>query len=763
MNMTMKRKIAFSLFLACTILLSSCAQPVKTTEPDTVLNTESRIPGSITTIPGEPGSVQKTEGTTEKTSSDYLITSKSLVEGAYKALTLEENAANEKKLLQYAHQPEYNCEGGTTSRDSSKFNLGLGYDGYHPVENYSLSEATMKLDHDLMKSLNVDAIRTWSPDGGGWIDGKKAAGINVVPQIQQLDKNNFPGTVYAKHSDGSDAEYSIDFLSTANRDRLAQNARNLANTVKTRQDRVPFVLLGNEYSLFSQNRTGQYRLAGYGTDMLNDFRTNYLPARFGTIAKFRTETGATASSWATVNPNANTTVAYEFWRYLRQGFNEFMKIGYDAFKSVAPEIPVTYAALMGRLNPTCDDAGLNFLDYGGQNLYPNWFEDFSGYAAKLDNLCSLNPGKPIMITETGQRTMFDDMSAQQAARAYKQQLALLFMRSQVQGIFSYSYSDFIWAGMSPDDPQTTWGIVTGPYRTPKPTFFSVKKLYADFVRFNSRISKPSYTPLVTISNQFIDEMLTNGWNYNEICRILSAKGIPYRTMYSEDMHNVANYPTNKLILMDDILANNPDGSKDAKAGLKAFLNKNGTSMLSFSAKPPKSLYNNGAASTWEEEYKAFAAGKVSLSSEDNVYQYDLAWDALAPFVQGDFVQGKVTPKANTIDNDAVRIIDLFSDTDPMALWDMQAHLMYSNGRVVLMLCNTSPMKLENIKVTVGINNGIKFYATPSVIGCDSDIVVSKAEAASIPEWVPSTGVVYQTINIDNFDTYAFIDLGVAKQ
>ena len=78
--------------------------------------------------------------------------------------------------------------------------------------------------------------------------------------------------------------------------------------------------------------------------------------------------------------------------------------------------------------------------------------------------------------------------------------------------------------------------------------------------------------------------------------------------------------------------------------------------------------------------------------------------------------------------------------------------------------NTGDKVIDNVDITVGVNNGVHFNLHPQLMRGDKNVSVSSPSRANIPSWVDDTvdsKIAYGTISIRNLDTYAYINIGMA--
>ena len=234
----------------------------------------------------------------------------------------------------------------------------------------------------------------------------------------------------------------------------------------------------------------------------------------------------------------------------------------------------------------------------------------------------------------------------------------------------------------------------------------------------------------------------------------------------DEAKNISNIDTNKMILMDSVLYQNPDGSNDVSAALANYINTGGQ-IISYTSDVCKPLYGIGSSFTAKTKELLQDKYKNGLKFSSNDLSWNtVIWNELAPFIHGDFIQGKVKATKNTINESVIRILD--SDTGKSvnaddAKWDVQQQLVFKDGNVYLCIVNTSEKIIDRLDITIGVSASAKMNFHPEVLRADGNVSVSKPSRANVPSWIGNMNstVSYGTLSINNLDTYAFINLGKA--
>lgn len=643
--------------------------------------------------------------------------------------------------------------GGSDVR-TSDFIRGMGGTFYHSTEKWDRSEQTKALDNANLNELNVNSLRTWGesikneytpPTGIDYIGNISPAGV--------LDK-----TVY---SDGGTGTYL--FAAQDALTKLVDLLRpTLLNTNITSVNKM--FLLGNEYRIYHTNAAGAYDYSGFDDITLRKFCQEWCKSRFGTISRLNALCGTDYSSFDAVIPTANRRLIFEFWLFQREVFRSLMSDVVSQSKSINPSVPWGYAGIMGRNDPLGNDLYLDFLDYTSQNLYWTWTQSFPQFSFQIDNLTAWSETAPVVITETGIPNYMTEETYAAAARNYKQTLNIFYMRPRVIGTYIYNYTvssaDLV-------ERSDTWGMVK-PDRTRYPAFDAVAQVYTDFKYLDQFYNGASNTPLVALTNQLTDELVSRqSFSSPNIASVLYAKGVPVQIVPSDDASRINTLEESRLILNDVTLYQNPDGSGDVSTALNKYLQR-GNKIITFNSAVPKPLYGVGdafTASSMSGLKRKLGSGFTaeSMGTTDS----DALWQSLGKFIHGDFAEGKVAVQSGKVDESAVRVLDSYAYNnigiyDPT--YDLQMQMVYKNGSIYLCVVNTGDKVIDNVDITVGVNNGVHFNLHPQLMRGDKNVSVSSPSRANIPSWVDDTvdsKIAYGTISIRNLDTYAYINIGMA--
>ena len=646
--------------------------------------------------------------------------------------------------------------GGSAVR-TREFVRGAAYGAYHATEGWNLSEKTKAKDEANFKELAVMSIRDYTgglntQDGYNYYRslGRTLSDTYGLDTGQSILSNGKPGGHLWINQDSLNNCIN----------KVVANISQITDT-----SAMEVMLLGNEEQWKNQYIdengvwTGKYYDSGFDPETLGAFRNYWLKGRYGTIGNLNKLLDTEYRSFADIDPNDTVWLKTEFWLFRRQVFENFYHKLYDAAKKANPLAKFGLAKFVGR-TPDSDDVALSFMDYGCQNLYAEGYGDMFWYTSKMAQLYSISNGKPCFNTESGftecSGGKITNVSLNRAARNFKQLISLTYMQPQMQGMYVYQYS-----GTEDLSIGFSWGL-TSPMREKRPAYFAVKQAYNDIKYLDTFMVGVSSTPLVGITHRLIDQLCGNGSNDSEvIMHPLSTMGVGVTVVTADDAESVNSFNLDRLILNDIALNQNPDGSNDVGTALKNYLGNTNNKMLTFNRKVPYSVFNKVNAFTASDINELTA--KYSNVEYENVSKsdYNKTWKILAPFVHGDFVNGKVAASKGTINESAVRILDTFSTVDSEKRWDVQQKLLFKNGHVYLEIVNCGEEPIDQITVTLGVNKGVKFNLHPEMLRCDGEVTVSKPSRAVLPEWTDSTAVSYGSIVVDGLDTYAFIDLGMA--
>ena len=648
------------------------------------------------------------------------------------------------------------------------FVRGVGEGVWHDTEGWGLSEATQRQDRFNYDELLINSVRSWGffptdKDMQAYFERTGNTMIGTMGHAQAA-----PGP--SAFADGTPAGQN--FFEPD----LAEKVYNiLAYLADFKQlDGMECILMGNEQSYLGQNADGDYMLAGFDEDTQKAFKTQWLPDRFGTVKKLNEQCGLACKGFGDVFALENDRIKLEYWLFLRAGFEKIMEYSVNRLRSENPGLKFGYAKFMGRRNPSADDAYMRFMDYGTQNLYWQWYRDSNRFMVKLDELCGSSWEKPVYLTEYGMQNMYHMDGQKMAARRYKQTLTGIFMRPQSQGVQLFCYAGQ-YDAHTLEDPEWSWGL-TWPNREKKLSFYAIKQLFHHFHQLEERFAGDMHnTPLVAMTNQLTDELTTGVYDCDKVCRVLYAKGIPVRFLQTDNLAGMTGCTTDKMLLMDTDLAQNPDGSEDVSQALADYLKEDGRAMLSLNAAVPYPHYGAGdvfTAENWNDLSAKFD-GKVK-SEPVNTLNPNAVWEKVAPFIHSDFAAGKVKTAKGASDETVIRILDSADyrgnyrwDWRHEELpagnqrWDVQQSLVFANGRVYHFLINMGDEEIENLTVTYGIAKNAEVDWFPQMLCMDGEVICHTNSEAEQPAWLAGRecAVDLKTLIINGLDTYAVIDLG----
>ena len=632
--------------------------------------------------------------------------------------------------------------GGEVER-SEEFTRGVGASFYYYNENYNGQNDQYIFNsewaQDYLDELQINSLRFWgSPNNGNLnsLQSKNRTGMftSVAVDYEKSTSNN-----------NSNVEVGIKF---------SQTTENAFKAIKERLSGLTTFagikghLLGNEYTNHVYtNSTHHY--GGYDDYTQTQFKTVWLAERFGTIENLKAKLGYTGNDWATwtdvpavVQWNGASwqkKLWLEFYQYQQTQFENLMRSAYEMEKSDYPNISVGYAKSVDDNGPYSDDADLSFLDFGGQNLYytPSLDENddytpgFDNFSYAMQNQVSLYGNKPFFATETGLQN-----NVQNSVTQYKQLLSMLYMHPQIAGAYAYTFSS----------PDGDWSLVN-QNKVANSNFYAVKKAYADFKYLDNFFVGSSESPIAAYTNGKLDKLI-GSISAKTINSVLSAHGVSTKAIQSDNANQIANLGVKKLILADKILNQNPDGSDDTAAALNTYASSK--KVISLQNNDLNTLYGSNTGLNNLKANSNYTAKNTDIDDQTEI------WNDLAEFLHGDFVAGEVELEENTIDSNAVRVID----TTATDISNLEQTLLYKNGHLYLCLVNTS-VNSNDVTVTIGVNDGVAINFRPRILAADGSVSVSKPVNAIAPSWTDETEIRYGTLNVSNLDSYVYIDLGMA--
>ena len=495
--------------------------------------------------------------------------------------------------------------------DGPGFLRGMGWSPWHAVYGWGRPPEVVAQDYKILADLHVNALRTWGPASRKGCDAHHKHGLYLVPQLR---RGKMPRMKFKDGKEGFPVYTAQEALAD-----IRSHATALATSLKGHPGVVAYNL-GNEYSWVGRNKSGSYQSLGFDAATQQAFH-EALRGRFGSIGRWNKLTGRTDASFDAIVPSTGTgkDLAYwEWWRYQREVFGEFLRAGHKALREVDPRTPVTYALLCGgRWDAATEDAALDFLELQGDNLYYHWSKDWGPYCLRLAR--RIGPGRPILITESGVNTWtFKDPGV--SARLMKQMLWVLALHPEVRGIFPFVYCDEWWHGpdrKAQDVSGDAWGIVTAD-RKAKATYAPLRDTYAEFERLHEFMSTRQSPIEVLVTDQAIDRWRgVAGPGVGDVCRELYRRGMSFRLVSLLRPADLKATKCKRLVLLDSTIPDEPDGASPARDALAAF-SAQGGQILYLCDKPWRGLYlpDGGPAAM---------AAKVIAATGD-------AWPAIQAFL-----------------------------------------------------------------------------------------------------------------------------------
>ncbi|MDX9978871.1 MAG: beta-galactosidase [Lentisphaeria bacterium] len=473
--------------------------------------------------------------------------------------------------------------------DEVPFLRGMGWSPWHATHGWNRPPEVVARDYEYLADLQVNALRTWGPAKREGMERQwREHGLYLVPQVRQIST---PKMAFADGKGGHAA-----FALPEARAALAEQATALAKELAGGAGLAAYNL-GNEYSWVGANQSGQYQSQGFDEGTLAAFRRN-LEHRFGDIGAWRRLTGGGETSFAEIVPpkgSDDSLLYWEWWRFQRETFGAFLRGGHEAIRSVDPRTPVTYALLCGnRWDAATEDADLPFLELQGDNLYYHWDKNWLGYSVRLAR--RLGPGRPAFVTETGINTLHTPDPAE-ADRLMRQMLWVLFLHTDVKGVFPFVYCDEWWHGADPkaaDTAEDHWGVLTAD-RKPKSTYRAVKETYGEWRRLEEIANRRESAVDLLVSDQALDRWRgVAGPTVAEVGRELYSRGVSFRLVSVLRPSDFAATSCRRLLLLDSTLPDAPDGGSPVRAALREFVERGGE-ILYLSGKPFQSLYGTAGA------------------------------------------------------------------------------------------------------------------------------------------------------------------------
>ena len=460
---------------------------------------------------------------------------------------------------------------------------GIGWSPWHYPEGWGLSEATRNLDRQILHEAHINTLRHWGPDSPESVKERMGYGFYTIPTLHCHEG------LAAEFETGTKS--GISHTDTATRDAFVKRVREDVAQFDNSEGVLCF-LLGNEYSGVGQDsaRNHDYFYKGFEISNLEHFR-NWLKERFGTLERMNQFCNTSYTDFSQAQPLATRRMRYEFWLHQNRTFEDFMQIAHEAAMQGNPECKTAYAKLMGtHWDPYTEDVRLSFLSYGSGNEYWDWTHDWATFNNYLNDLIAAAPGKSVILTESGFQSRV--RGPEKAARLTKQLIWNTFMHPQMAGVCIYAYSDE-WYVDGNDKEQSdweSWGVVTAD-RQKKPQYFAMAQCYKDIEAIQDDIAIWQDAPQVTVSNQALDNLVADASTamHHDIARLFYSNGIAFRSAMPFDLLHLDPVKQPRLILCDQLLNNEPDGSADAVAAIVKYI-RDGGQVLYLSPKPWQVVY-----------------------------------------------------------------------------------------------------------------------------------------------------------------------------
>lgn len=663
-------------------------------------------------------------------------------------------------------------KGGSETR-AETFIRGIGGNQLNKTGGYgNLTAWETATDKSYFQDLNVTSKRSWDT---GYTQEK----------LEQSDFTHATGSGFSSfidhtiHATGAQGGSMYRFGGVNAIQQAIKGIQKYQVERLTTAKNLVCALLGNEFLYIGIDpSTGSYSRGGYDTDTLTQWR-KWLKERYKTVANLNRKCSVQYTTFAEAWPDDSTYLKNEHFLFSRKAFYEAGKAAVEYSKSKNPNIRYGYASYCSYGCAYGNDAYLDFLDYNTSNLYKQaWWDSmpspYATFAYQLDNLASVSD-KPVLLTELGFTNGFTAESEAAAAREYLQSLALCYMRPRVGGTYVFEFMSHHEEGQV----YSTWGIVRAADRSTTKAFDALKQIYTDFKNMDYIYNNASSTPQVALTNRFVDRQTigigSSGGaadaNTSVIAQVCYTNGIGVRALLGDGADDVKNLDVDKVILTDHLLWQNPDGSDDVATALVDFMD-NGGKILRMNEVVPSPMFEEGnalKAKTMEElaaKHKNLVYDPQKTSSTSD---YANVWKSVAPFVHGDFVAGKVKTEAQTVNESAVRVLEVKAKSDSLFVaadptWQIQTQMVYNNGKMYLCVVNVGQEVIDDITVTLGINDGVTMNLHPQVICADGNVAISSPARASYPSWIEDaseSAIQYGEFKINNLNTYAFIEVGMA--
>jgi len=528
------------------------------------------------------------------------------------------------------------------------FIRGVGYSPWHSKPKQWIGPAHSEefaRDMTLMRELRINAIRTWGPMKRERLDRFREEGLRVLPQIGNVQ------TPHSRFASGDTA--GIAFCTPEAKAAICRSGASLAQELANDSSLVGF-LLGNEYAWTGSIQSG-HEYAGFDEATIRAYH-GWINRRFSSVEHWNQLTGRNDPSVDAIRPPRRVTPGndyWEWWLFSRQAFADFLSSGREGIRQFDPKTPVSYALLCGnRWDSATEDAPLGFLDIQGDNLYWGWDRDWSGYGVRLCR--RVGAGHPVLITELGfatHETGDADNSLEasgkpegeleepgRASRLMTQNLWFLALHPEVKGVFPFSFNDEWWHGKDPrrlDCVGDCFGLVTADRGHVKQIGRAVGACYAEFEKVDSFLAARQATVEVLVTDQVGDWWRSRDCqpNLTAVVRELYRHGVGFHLVSLLNPEDIDRSPCRRLLLVDNVIPDNPDQTSPAMDALRRFKAKGGE-ILCLAPKPLVSLYGSECSANelamrivppppadrlWPELESFLPARTTVVSSDRNIF------------------------------------------------------------------------------------------------------------------------------------------------
>ncbi len=506
---------------------------------------------------------------------------------------------------------------GEPAAPTGGFIRGVGYSPWHATHQWNLTPEDRAVDIQLMKQLHINAVRTWGPTKREGVDFFYSQGLRMLPQLGHAGQG-----LASQYLDGTPARNPA-FANPELAAQLRQKGHELAAAVQGHPGLIGF-LLGNEYSFVAPHpQTKEYQYAAFDAVTAARYR-DHLRQRFGDIETWNRLTGEHQPDFAALQPPAGKVEGpqyYEWLRFLRASFNDFLQAGWEGVREVDRQTPVSYALLCGnRWDPATEDADLDFLELQGDNLYWHWDRDWVKCGVRLCR--RIGPDRPILVTEFGYTTAsreaggdwtqkrlekpeWQKETEERAARLMTQNLWFFALHPQVKGTFPFEFNDEWYKGGDKnrlDHSEDSFGLVTADRKIVKQVGQAVGRAYAEFERLDQFMATRRAPVEVLVSDRYLDWHSGAEGDLTEAdaCGQLYRHGVSFNLVSLLSPAGLARTGCRKLILLDQLIPSDPDGHSQAADALRQFQAEGGQ-ILYLGRRPCRTVYGAETGITPHEE------------------------------------------------------------------------------------------------------------------------------------------------------------------